>query len=143
MIAHPQVKRLLGESYDRVRALLARHAAELHAIAGALLEKETLTAVEARECSANRLPCPALPLCATLTVRLIVLRSGAGVDVQVKAVLEGMSSAPAAAAAGEAVLEGALVTAGVAGACAVVSGEPGTLGTARMHADDGEAAADD
>lgn len=43
-----EVKRLLAESYERVRALLRAHSAELHALANALLERETLTAGEAR-----------------------------------------------------------------------------------------------
>lgn len=43
-----EVKRLLGESYERVTRLLRAATPDLHTLAAALLEKETLTATEAR-----------------------------------------------------------------------------------------------
>ena len=44
-----EVSRMLGESYARVRALLTEAAPSLHALAAALLERETLTGEEARQ----------------------------------------------------------------------------------------------
>lgn len=41
-----EVVRLLKEAYERVKALLKKHESDLHALASALLEQETLTAKE-------------------------------------------------------------------------------------------------
>lgn len=41
-----EVVKLLREAYDRVKALLKKHEKQLHALANALLEYETLSAEE-------------------------------------------------------------------------------------------------
>lgn len=38
-----QVKRILNAAYDRAQSILTMHEAELHTLAQALLDKETLT----------------------------------------------------------------------------------------------------
>lgn len=43
-----EVKRLVDESYSRASALLLQHEKELHSLAGALLELETLSGDEVR-----------------------------------------------------------------------------------------------
>ena len=43
-----EVRRMLRESYQRVRTLLGDHQAELHVLADALMERETLTAAQVR-----------------------------------------------------------------------------------------------
>ena len=44
-----EVKKLVDEAHDRAREVLTKHKAQLHKIASALLEKETLTGDELRE----------------------------------------------------------------------------------------------
>lgn len=48
-VIEEEVKRLTSSAYSRVQQLLSNHIDELHAVAKALLERETLSGVQIRD----------------------------------------------------------------------------------------------